>query len=78
MNTLSSSLGQGSYTTLPPSPEHYVNLAPAHATPNGVSLLRCSVCAAHSREQLERILDVFQAIGTELGLLEEQRLAVAQ
>jgi 8-amino-7-oxononanoate synthase len=56
----------------------YVNLAPAHATPNGVSLLRCSVCAAHSREQRERILDVFQAIGTELGLLEEQRLAVAQ
>jgi 8-amino-7-oxononanoate synthase len=56
----------------------YVNLAPSHATPNGVSLLRCSVCAAHSREQLERILDVFQAIGTELGLLEEPRLAVAQ
>lgn len=56
----------------------YVNLAPANATPNGVSLLRCSVCAAHTREQLEHILDVFQAIGTELGLLEAPRLAVAQ
>lgn len=57
----------------------YVNLAPSHATPNGVSLLRCSVCAAHTREQLERILDVFGTLGTELGLLEEPRIAaVAQ
>ncbi|MCA9473187.1 MAG: aminotransferase class I/II-fold pyridoxal phosphate-dependent enzyme [Nitrospirales bacterium] len=37
----------------------YVNLMLPPATPNGVSLLRCSVSAAHSEEQLAYICDVF-------------------
>lgn len=37
----------------------YVNLALPPATPHGVCLLRCSVCAAHTKEQLERILKAF-------------------
>jgi 8-amino-7-oxononanoate synthase len=40
----------------------YVNLALPPATPQGVYLLRCSVCAVHTREQLERVRDVFRQI----------------
>jgi 8-amino-7-oxononanoate synthase len=43
----------------------YVNLALPPATPQGVHLLRCSVCAEHSREELERVVDVFSEV-TEL------------
>ena len=32
----------------------YVNLALPPATPNGTALLRCSVCAAHTTEQLRQ------------------------
>jgi 8-amino-7-oxononanoate synthase len=39
----------------------YVNLALPPATPQGVCLLRCSVCAAHTEEQLERALAAFRA-----------------
>jgi 7-keto-8-aminopelargonate synthetase-like enzyme len=39
----------------------YVNLALPPATPNGVCLLRCSVCAAHTPEQLEAVLKAFAA-----------------
>lgn len=39
----------------------YVNLALPPATPNGVCLLRCSVCAAHTPEQLQTILNAFAA-----------------
>lgn len=35
----------------------YVNLAIPPGTPGGVSLLRCSVSAAHTPEQIERIAD---------------------
>lgn len=37
----------------------YVNLALPPATPNGICLLRCSVCAALDKDQIEQILDVF-------------------
>ena len=47
----------------------YVNLALPPATPNGTALLRCSVCAAHSRRQLETIVDVLTDIGYRCGLL---------
>jgi len=40
----------------------YVNLATSLAVPDGGSLLRCSVCAAHSPEQLDRILEVFSTL----------------
>jgi 8-amino-7-oxononanoate synthase len=40
----------------------YVNLALPPATPQGVYLLRCSVCAEHTREQLEQVVNVFREI----------------
>jgi 8-amino-7-oxononanoate synthase len=38
----------------------YVNLALPPATPKGFCLLRCSVCAAHTEEQLDRVLAAFR------------------
>jgi 8-amino-7-oxononanoate synthase len=55
----------------------YVNLALPPATPNGLSLLRCSVCAAHSRHQLERVIDVITDVGYQIGLLGEPVRAAA-
>lgn len=40
----------------------YVNLIIPPATPSGYSLLRCSVSAAHSREQIDMIRNAFQAV----------------
>jgi 8-amino-7-oxononanoate synthase len=40
----------------------YVNLVLPPATPDGDSLLRCSVSAAHTPEQMERICDTFASI----------------
>ncbi|MFQ5466791.1 MAG: aminotransferase class I/II-fold pyridoxal phosphate-dependent enzyme [Kiloniellaceae bacterium] len=48
----------------------YVNLALPPATPNGTPLLRCSVCAAHSREELEMIVETLTEIGQRNGLIE--------
>jgi 8-amino-7-oxononanoate synthase len=47
----------------------YVNVAVPPATPNGVSLLRCSLCAAHTREQLEHMIEVMTGIGRQMGVL---------
>ena len=56
----------------------YVNLALPPATPAGTALLRCSVCAAHTREQLETIIQVITEIGYGNGLLTvPSRAAVA-
>ncbi|MGE0118515.1 MAG: aminotransferase class I/II-fold pyridoxal phosphate-dependent enzyme [Dongiaceae bacterium] len=49
----------------------YVNLALPPATPNGLSLLRCSVCAAHSRHQLERVIEAVTDVAYEAGILGE-------
>jgi 8-amino-7-oxononanoate synthase len=49
----------------------YVNLALPPATPNGLSLLRCSVCAAHSRHQLERVIEAVTDVAYEVGVLGE-------
>lgn len=38
----------------------YVNLALPPATPNGICLLRCSVCAALDENQIKEILKVFE------------------
>jgi 8-amino-7-oxononanoate synthase len=55
----------------------YVNLALPPATPSGTALLRCSVCAAHSTEQLERVVEVLTEVGEELGLLPQPALRIA-
>jgi len=47
----------------------YVNLALPPATPNGTALLRCSVCAAHSRHQLERVIHSLTEVAYRIGVL---------
>src|SRR4029078_7430025 len=39
----------------------YVNLARPPATPAGMTLLRCSLCALHTGEQVGEILGMFAA-----------------
>ena len=39
----------------------YVNLVLPPATPEGNALLRCSVSAGHSTEQIEKIGDAFES-----------------
>jgi len=48
----------------------YVTIAAPPATPSGVSLLRCSLCAVHTREQLEHMIEVMTGIGRQLGVLD--------
>ena len=45
----------------------YVNMARPPATPAGTYLLRCSVCAEHSSEQIETIIAMFRAAGQATG-----------
>ncbi|QJU60410.1 aminotransferase class I/II-fold pyridoxal phosphate-dependent enzyme [Sphingomonas sp. AP4-R1] len=45
----------------------YVNLARPPATPAGTYLLRCSLCAEHSDDQVGEILDIFAAAGRAIG-----------
>ena len=40
----------------------YVNMVLPPATPDGGALLRCSLSAAHTREQVERIADAFASL----------------
>ena len=47
----------------------YVNMARPPATPAGMYLLRCSLCADHSDEQVGRILEIFEAAGRATGVL---------
>ena len=47
----------------------YVNMARPPATPAGTFLLRCSLCAAHTSEQVGRILDAFRTAGEATGAL---------
>jgi 8-amino-7-oxononanoate synthase len=47
----------------------YVNVARPPATPNGMFLLRCSLCAEHSAEQIDTILAAFKSAGTLSGAL---------
>jgi 8-amino-7-oxononanoate synthase len=41
----------------------YVNMARPPATPAGTYLLRCSLCAEHSAEQIAAVLERFEAAG---------------
>ncbi|MFN3388994.1 MAG: serine palmitoyltransferase [Allosphingosinicella sp.] len=47
----------------------YVNMARPPATPAGMYLLRCSLCAEHSAEEVGAILDMFEAAGKATGYL---------
>ena len=47
----------------------YVNLARPPATPAGMTLLRCSLCAEHSSEQVDGILGMFEAAGRKTGVI---------
>ena len=47
----------------------YVNLARPPATPANMTLLRCSLCAEHSAEQVEQILGMFERAGKAVGII---------
>ena len=47
----------------------YVNMARPPATPSGMYLLRCSLCADHTSEQVDRILGMFAAAGRATGCI---------
>jgi 7-keto-8-aminopelargonate synthetase-like enzyme len=47
----------------------YVNLARPPATPAGMTLLRCSLCAEHSSEQVQTILGMFERAGKATGII---------
>ncbi|QJB69298.1 serine palmitoyltransferase [Parasphingorhabdus halotolerans] len=47
----------------------YVNLARPPATPANMTLLRCSLCAEHTGEQVDQILGMFEAAGKAVGAI---------
>jgi 8-amino-7-oxononanoate synthase len=47
----------------------YVNVARPPATPNGMFLLRCSLCAEHSDQQIDNILAAFKSAGELSGAI---------
>lgn len=50
----------------------YLNLAVPPATPENRSLLRSSVSAAHTPEQIAKVISVFAQLGQDFGLLPKQ------
>jgi 8-amino-7-oxononanoate synthase len=55
----------------------YLNLAIPPATPDNRPLLRSSVSAAHTPQQIDTVLGVFEQLGREYGLLKQARRATA-
>ena len=47
----------------------YVNLARPPATPANMTLLRCSLCAEHSAEQVQVIIGMFERAGKSVGIV---------
>ena len=47
----------------------YVNLARPPATPANMTLLRCSLCAEHSEEEVGEILSIFETAGKDVGII---------
>jgi len=47
----------------------YVNLALPPATPHNFTLLRCSLCASHTREQIDNIVTAFSQVASRLDLV---------
>ena len=43
----------------------YVNIALPPGTPNKLCLLRCSVSAAHTDAEIDRIIDLFRTVVAE-------------
>ena len=48
----------------------YVNLARPPATPANMTLLRCSLCALHTSEQVDQILGIFAVAGRATGCID--------
>ena len=46
----------------------YVNMARPPATPAGMFLLRCSLCAEHSVDEIARVIDAFETAAARVGL----------
>ncbi len=46
----------------------YVNMAIPPATPNGLCLLRCSIGATHTFQQIDKVIETFEAVAKKLGL----------
>jgi 8-amino-7-oxononanoate synthase len=55
----------------------YINLAVPPATPSNASLLRASISAAHSIQQIDLALDIFADVGRKLGFLASDRRRAA-
>jgi 8-amino-7-oxononanoate synthase len=55
----------------------YANLALPPATPGSVSMLRCSVSAAHTEAQIERAIATIVAVGRELRVLDSRAAKTA-
>jgi 8-amino-7-oxononanoate synthase len=51
----------------------YVNLMLPPATPNGVSLIRCSVSAAHTPEQIDTVCAAFADVRASIGCVAAER-----
>jgi glycine C-acetyltransferase/8-amino-7-oxononanoate synthase len=47
----------------------YVNMARPPATPTGTFLLRCSLCAEHSDEEVGQIIEMFRSAGRATGVI---------
>lgn len=47
----------------------YVNLARPPATPANMTLLRCSLCAEHSEQEVGLILEIFEKAGKATGII---------
>ncbi len=47
----------------------YVNLARPPATPAGMTLLRCSLCAEHTAEQVQTIIGMFERAGKRAAII---------
>ena len=47
----------------------YVNLARPPATPANMTLLRCSLCAEHTEEEVQEILEIFEKAGKAVGII---------
>jgi 8-amino-7-oxononanoate synthase len=55
----------------------YINLAVPPATPSNASLLRISVSAAHTSQQIDQALEIFADVGRRLGFLASDRRRAA-
>ena len=55
----------------------YVNLALPPGTPDDTCLLRCSVSAAHTSEQVKQIVRTFETVGLSVGVIGGDAAAIA-